>query len=171
MKQLKLTILFAMLGSCLSAQNNPKSVNFSLGVDVLFPTQKLFETNDFGAGASIQAEYRLTHLIALTGSVGFTANRGKEFVYVNGNLYSSTNIAIIRVPVLVGARLYITDKIYASGQLGASFFNHNFGSAFTLAPGVGIRASKKIDLTLSYLENVHLDNSFSNLNFRFAYCF
>jgi hypothetical protein len=171
MKQLILTVFFAMLFFCLFAQDKPGSVDFSVGVNVLFPHKKLFETNNLGVGASAQAEYRLSHLIELTGSVGFTANSGEEFVYVNFNLYSSKNITIIQVPVLIGARAYVTKKLYLSGQLGESFFNENFGNAFILAPGVGARVSKKFDLTLSYLKGFQQGTSFGNLYFRAAYRF
>jgi hypothetical protein len=169
MKKIILTTSMTCFCLYLFAQNS-KLITYSIGLHALVPANYISVAN-IRPGASLQAEYRITHSISLTGSIGIATYAWWRAVYVDSTLFSIKKITLIQVPILIGARFYFNNKIYASGQVGASFFNQNLGAAFTYAPGVGTRIGKKFDATLRYIGVTKYPKSFSNLDLRFAYNF
>ena len=171
MKKIVLTILIAFVSCGLFAQKKEKKMIYSIGVHALIPVDYISFAN-IRAGASVQAEYKISHLIGLTGSVGVVTYSWRQSLFVDNVLQWTKKLTVLQLHVLAGARFYFNNKIYASGQVGASFFNESFlHTAFTYAPGVGTKIGKKFDVTLRYIDVPKYTKTFSNFDLRFAYNF
>ncbi len=168
MKKLFFTIATVIIAVAASAQKSDKPIIYSIGIHAAIPTGDLSTISGFGYGFSVQGEYKIIQPLGLTGSIGFLNYAGKT-INVGGNTYSYSSTT--QVPVLVGARFYFNDKIYATGQLGFSFFNNGLGTAFTYAPGIGTKLGYRFDGTLRYLASSKNGGTFSSLDLRVAYNF
>ncbi len=169
MKKLLFTVATAITAFIASAQAIDKPVTYSLGVHGAIPTGDLSTYSGVGFGLSVQGEYKTIASLGLTGSIGFLNYAGKTF-NAGGTSYSYSSTT--QVPVLVGAKLYFGYKLFATGQVGLSFFNNGFGTAFTFAPGIGSRLGNgNFDLALRYLASPKNGGSLSALDLRLAYNF
>lgn len=173
MKKLFFTATIAITAFIASAQTIDKPIIYSLGVHGALPTGDLSTISGFGYGISVQGEYKETSTLGLTGSIGFLNYAGKSIsVNVNGTSYTNNYSSTTQVPVLVGAKLYFGYKLFATGQIGVSFFNNGLGTAFTFAPGIGSRLGNgNFDATLRYLSSPKNGSSLSGLDLRLAYNF
>lgn len=176
MKKIYLAItIFAISILTANAQEQEKvkkRITYSFGGDIGIPTGYVSTYSSLVAGASLQAEYPVIKSAGITASVGyldFIAKRGGKGVSF--------------IPALLGAKYYLTPKIYASGQAGLSFYggrDHGDGNGggsgekyFTYVPGIGFRTSKHFDLLLKY-EAVYIASSartYSSAGLRISYNF
>lgn len=174
MKKIYLAItIFVITILTASAQEQEKvkkRITYSFGADIGVPAGYVSTYSSLVAGASLQAEYPVIKSAGVTASVGyldFIAKRGGKGVSF--------------IPVLLGAKYYITPKIYASGQAGLSFYggreDSNGGGSgekyFTYVPGIGFRTSKRFDVLFKY-EAVYIASSertYSSAGVRISYNF
>ena len=140
----------------------------SAGVEVGLPVGDFKEGYKLGIGATVQGEYPAAEKVGVTLSTGYLSFAGKTFVFM-GEKFS--NKAQGAIPVLAGAKYYFTDKVYGHAQLGVSFFNQGVGAAFTYSPGVGIKASDKVDVLVKYQSASKNGSSASFIGARVAYIF
>ena len=169
MKKLIFTAAIALTALIVSAQPIDKPITYSLGIHGAIPTGDLSSIAGFGYGLSVQGEYKTIPSLGLTGSIGFLNYAGKT---VNIGAFSDNTSSTTQVPVLVGAKLYFGYKLFVTGQVGLSFFNNGFGTAFTFAPGIGSRLGNgNFDATLRYLASPKNGGSLSGLDLRLAYNF
>lgn len=149
-----------------------KRITYSFGADIGIPVGYVANYSSIVAGGSLQAEYpgfKATSITASVGYLDFIAKRGGKGVSF--------------IPVLLGAKYYLAPKIYASGQIGISFYggrDHGDGNGggsgekyFTYVPGVGFHTSKHFDVLLKY-EAVYIASSartYSSAGVRISYNF
>ena len=170
MKKLSLICALALASSGLFAQENnttSKKVGFSVGVELASPVGDLKDSHKFGIGGTAQVEYMVAQQVGITLNAGYISYSGKSQTFL-GTTYK--NPALGQIPILAGVRYYFIKDIYVSGQLGVSVFKvkgADSESAFTYAPGIGIKVSL-LDLTLKYMGASKNGSTLSNVGLRVA---
>lgn len=169
MKKYGLVFIFCCAVSVLFSQTGRKQIiALSLGVDGGKATGSFSNTHSTGLGASAQLELGIIPFIHFTGYAGYQSFSGKTVQTQEGEFKHSS---ISQVPLLAGVRWYPLVKVfYLSGQLGNTILGRGNGSAFTYAPGVGIRVAG-IDAMLRYMGVQKDGNSFSSTNLWVAFVF
>lgn len=147
----KLFLIIAMLmAGSLASQAQLK--RFSLGpyVEAGFPVGDFADFNKTGYGVGLNADVKLVAGLGVTGSVGYMHFGGKDVANVD---YP----AVAAIPVRVGLKYQLISILYVKLEGGAANFVGDLdGSAFILAPGVGIRFLG-LDVQAKY-ENWFRDN-------------
>ncbi|SHG10773.1 hypothetical protein [Pedobacter caeni] len=177
MKKLILSVAFSLFILSVTAQdkidpqkkspemNTKQNINrfqLSIGLDEGIPVGELSKYSSFVMGASIQGEYAVLKELGLTLSANYLYFLGK-----NGR----TGLSF--VPVLAGAKFYLSRKIYISGQLGAAMYigqDSEDDTYLSYAQGIGFQASNRIDLLAKY-EGINIGGSrtYSFAGLRIAY--
>ncbi|MBO9151712.1 outer membrane beta-barrel protein [Chitinophaga sp. GCM10012297] len=131
----KISLFIALLLVC-SVATQAQLKRFSIGpyVEAGFPVGDLKDTHNTGWGAGLNADIKLVAGFGVTGSVGYMQFGGNT---VNNVEYDK----IAAIPVRVGLKYKLVSILYVKVESGAAnFVNSNItGSAFIVAPGVGIR--------------------------------
>lgn len=160
MKKVFLIAALAVASFSLKAQDEVKPLKFSIGADVALPVGDFIDSDLFGLkfsdvyslglGLSAQGTYALDESLGLTLNVGYMSYLGKE---VGGEEVESLGV----VPVLAGIEYNFTPQLFASAQLGYSFYTGKFLSdsdlkmnGFTYAPGIGYRFTPNFSAMLNY---------------------
>jgi hypothetical protein len=127
------TLIFALI----FFQCNAQLKGFSVGpyAEIAWPTGDLKATNKNGIGAGLNADIRLGKL-GLTGSVGFIHFGGKTLATGEGPVNMP---AINAVPILAGLKYRLIPLVYIKLEGGVASYTNGDGSAFILAPGIGLR--------------------------------
>lgn len=121
---------------------------------------KLSDAANLAYGFDLQGEFSVEPSFAITLSVGYLDWVWKSSVKA---AFDQAGIKMSMIPVLAGAKYYFTDKLYGSAQIGKSFFTmKDGGSAFSFAPGIGLKVSEKFDLLFKYQASSQND---AHLNF------
>ena len=167
MKKLLFALAILALSSySVNAQDKEMKSNattFSLGVEGSLPIGTFANIYSFGFGASAQAEHMTLDKLGLTLNVGY-------LTYSLKSAYGSGSFGL--VPVLAGAKVYFTPKVYGHAQLGVSFGTSGGGGTnFTYSPGIGAYISNNIDFLLKYVGVSGTGSSFNTIAARFAYTF
>jgi len=135
---MKKIILIAILAgfSCFSkvyAQNSGRGSKLGIGADFIFPVGSFADKADFGTGVSLLFQNRIAESLRFTVGLGYLRINGPaQFVGVK---YKEGY-----VPIKAGLRYFLTENIYAGGELGAAISSANgsgSGTAFAYAPGIG----------------------------------
>lgn len=170
MKKIILCAAVLAMSAAATAQSakSLKQPIFSAGAEIALPVGDFKEGYKFGVGATVQGEYPAAEKVGVTLSAGYLSFAGKTFEFM-GEKYKNKAQGVI--PVLAGARYYFADKIYGHAQLGLSFFNNGVGTAFTWAPGVGIKTSENMDVLVKYQSASKDGSTASFLGARVAYTF
>lgn len=184
MKKFLFATVLALVSFGAFAQDE-KPLTFSIGVDGAVPMGNWFNSgtgkfSDFyslGFGGSAQANYNLDESLALTLNVGYISYMPKTISSVKMPSFSV-------VPVMAGMEYNFTPQIFASAQLGYSFYggkaiDGGSLSGFSYAPGIGFRFAEKFSALLKYQGtsakwkegSVSEKGSFSHLGIRLAYSF
>ena len=169
MKKLIFATLFAVASLGAAAQDNTSNLRFSVGLDGALPMGDWKDSYSFGIGGSAQVNYWLDPSLAITGQAGYMSYSGKETT-VAGVTYKPK--ALGAIPVLAGIEYNFTPQVFASAQLGMSFFSGSGdGSAFTYAPGIGFRLGDNVSALVKY--QAWSKNSATNgqIGLRLAYSF
>lgn len=161
-------VLAASVASVSAQSSDVKKISFSAGVEAALPVGDFKEGYKFGIGGSVQAEYPAADKLGITLNAGYLSFAGKSIEFM-GEQYKNEAQGVI--PVLAGAKYYFTEKVYGHAQLGLSFFNQGVGSAFTYAPGIGIKASDNIDVLVKYQGASKDGSTASFIGARVAYRF
>jgi hypothetical protein len=142
MKKFYLAITATLLISIFSTQNSWAQLKrFSIGpyVEAGFPTGDFNTFNKTGIGAGLNADIKLIMGLGVTGSVGFMYF-GDKVLFTDAQGNQTRGTAVTAIPVRVGIKYTLISILYVKLESGAAnFINDRSGSAFILAPGVGIR--------------------------------
>ena len=117
-----------------------QDVQFSGGLRIALPVGNFHYSHGFGVGAELQAEYKLSPTASLTGTTGCTNFIGKSANYYD---YSYKYESVGYIPILVGARVYPSEKVFIGGKVGYGILtNAGAGGGFNFEPQVGYNADK-----------------------------
>lgn len=184
MKKFLFASVLALVSFGAFAQDE-KPLTFSIGVDGAVPvgnwftsgTGKFSDYYSFGIGGSAQANYNLDETLALTLNAGYISYMPKT---VSGVKMPSFSV----VPVLAGIEYNFTPQVFASAQLGYSFYGGDAvkgatTSGFSYAPGIGFRFAEKFSALLKYqgtsakmkASGASASGNFSHIGIRLAYSF
>ena len=154
MKKIFFCALILGAAVAVNAQDKPgKNVQFSGGVRFGLPVGDFHLSHTFGIGAELQAEYKASPNVSLTGTTGFTNFIGKTETW-DGYKYKYDAVGYI--PILVGARYYPSQNVFIGGKAGYGILTGaGSGGAFNFEPQVGYNADK-FQLALGY--NALVDN-------------
>ena len=145
-------------------KGSSKPLSFSVGAELGMPIGDAAEGSSFVGGFSAQMDYSVASQVALTLNTGY----GKFFGKNGGDGWGV-------IPVLGGIKYHFNDQFYGSAQLGMSFISLGGGSGstsgFTFAPGVGYKASEKVDVMLKYTSISEEGGSIGAVGVRLAYNF
>ena len=145
------------------APGKKKSNNtFSLGAVIALPVGIFADIYSIGIGISAQENFSISKNTALTLSAAYN-----HFFFKS--IYGKGGFDFI--PVLAGAELNITPKVFASGQLGLTFYTEGGGKAFTYAPGLGFKLSKSFSAILKYVGRTSSGINSGTVGLRLAYNF
>jgi hypothetical protein len=168
--------LLSFMGFAQNGSGSKKPISFNAGVELGLPLGDFSDIYSFGVGATVQANYQLNPKIDLTLNTGYLNYFGKT-VDAGSVSVKYGNLGVI--PVLAGARYWLTENIYGAAQLGISFWSIN-GTAsasnassennFTWSPAIGYRVSK-FDISLKYNSINASESSLNSLGLRAAYNF
>lgn len=158
MKALCLSVIILLSTLTIFAQKGDVIIHplvFSLGAEVQIPIGSFAVVNNVGFGASAQGEYRISS------SIGLTLNGG----YINFPVKLSSARITGLIPILGGAKIWLSGKAYFHGQLGASLPTNSGGATnFTYSPGLGFQLGKNIDALVKY---VGLTSKISSITYNY----
>jgi opacity protein-like surface antigen len=185
MKKLILCAAIAVISiSHVTAQSpsGERDFKISIGAEGALPLGKMKDFSSMGIGGSLQAEYKIGEVVAITLDAGYLTFSGKtQARIVNYDLitlqpiYANVKLATInQIPVMAGARLYFTENLYVGAQAGITFFSASgskSSSAFTYAPGIGYNLTPHLDLMIKYQAYNKSSITTAFLGARLAYSF
>ncbi len=164
MKKLFFIVAVSAASFAVQAQDT-KPLKFSIGVEAALPVGDFADVSSFGIGGSVQADYSVAEKLALTLNAGYISFSGKT---INGIKLDAGGF----IPVLAGFKYDLTDQLYGSAQLGATFGDQkNSETLFTYAPGLGYRFSENFDALLKYTGFSAKGIDLSAVGLRVAYTF
>lgn len=151
----------------------PNALRFGIGVEGLLPTGNLHDISNVGLGGTARLQYGVNSSVALMLTSGYYNFFGKDIPGTDSK-YPSFGM----VPVKVGAKAFISDGFYFSGEVGAGFETKDFyantdGSKNTkliLSPGLGW-ANKSWDVGVRYENYSGQSNNYGTVGLRIAYGF
>lgn len=113
---------------------------FSIGpyAELGWPVGDFSTTHNMGIGAGLDADIRLPAGLGITGSAGYMRFPGKD---VDNGAGSTKMPAVAAFPIRVGLKYKFLKLLYIKLESGAANFtgDNSSGSAFILAPGIGLR--------------------------------
>ncbi len=140
MKKVFLVAAFTVAGFV--GLNAQKDFKFGAGVVAGLPVGDLKDAANFAAGVELQGELGFTEKVKGVATTGYTHVFGKEVFGVKPKFGI--------VPILVGARGYLSEQFFVTGQIGYAFLTGDGdASGFAYKPQVGYDAGK-FQLALSY---------------------
>jgi len=135
-------VLVALTLSVYAQSTDEKPFKIGVGALIGLPVGDMADFASLAFGFDALCEYAVAPEFAVTLSAGYLDWAKKSGL---------SGVKFGLIPVLVGAKYYFAEKIYGSAQLGISFSTTSGGgSAFTFAPGVGMKLTDNIDLLLKY---------------------
>lgn len=140
----KLFLLIGLVALTLSVNaqtNDERPFKFGAGAMLGLPVGDVSNIASLAFGVDLLCEYAVAPEFGVTLSAGYL-----DWAKKSG--FSDVKFGLI--PVLVGGKYYFSERIYGSAQVGISFYTSGGGSAFTYAPGLGIKFTDNIDLLLKY---------------------
>jgi hypothetical protein len=140
MKKLLFVAAFTVAGFI--GANAQKDFKLGAGVNVGLPLGDFGDAANFIAGVELQGE------LAFTEKVKGIATTGYSHVFYKDIMGFKPSQGII--PILVGARGYLSEQFFLTGQVGYAVVTGDFsGGGFAFKPQVGYDAGK-FQLGLSY---------------------
>jgi hypothetical protein len=172
MKKIALGLIFLFTFFTGKSQNTPHKGDkkISFGSEFSRSIGTFSESNRFGIGASLQADYFVVNNISMNLSVSVLKFLGdSDGIPGAVTEYPDYNI----MPTYLGTRYWFSEKLYGSSQIGLSFriVRGINGSDFICAQGFGYQFTKKIDFQLKHNSIINKGGSLNNLTLRAAYTF
>jgi hypothetical protein len=172
-------LLSVVITTVSSTSAQDQKIKFSAGPLLAIPTYNGITSTGIGGGAGLH--YFVSKKISGIIDVSFTYFKGD----VLNNFTDDTVKGFTIMPVLAGAKYFITNLFYLSASTALVIGLHNAGNHLALSPGAGIEipvsSTSGIDLGLkligvptgySFSENSFLNKGgYSFLTFRIAYLF
>jgi hypothetical protein len=153
----KILLLVTLIAASLTtfAQDDNTATKLSVGFTAGAGTGAISNEYPVSGGLAIKAEYPLSGtpvaLVFTTGLTFFVSANGYSTdydVYGDGGDYSSGSLATF-VPVQLGAKIYVTHRLFVQGDVGASFFLGSSDGSFE-PPKVGLLVSPSAGYTISF---------------------
>jgi hypothetical protein len=116
---------------------------WSIGVEPSIPLGNFNDYSSFGLGGSLQGEYKPGNRVGITLNAGFIDYFGKTVENVN---YPDFKY----IPVMAGAKLYLSDMFYIHGQAGPGFGTNGLGTSFWYGGGLGLNLGRAFDVEVKY---------------------
>jgi hypothetical protein len=160
-KLLLLVALFVLAVSVNAQNRDGKTFKIGAGALIGLPVGDYANVASLAYGIDLMGEYVVAPKIGITLSAG----------YLDWALKSGISHYESYIPVLLGGKYSFSDKLYGSLQLGVTYQTESGGSAFTFAPGIGYKISKKFDLLLKYQSASANSIDMSFLGLRIGYTF
>jgi hypothetical protein len=145
---------FILIGaiSANAQKGNDSKINFNVGAEIGFANGNLGITHSLGLGATAQIEYEVnekTRAIATSGIINYSGRSIDGATKFSG---------LTAIPVLVGAKYYLSDNFFGTAQIGLSLFSGV--SPFTYSPGLGFMINEKIEALVKYTGYSNLGGAF-----------
>jgi hypothetical protein len=130
-----LFLLAILVSTVLStyAQNDETSPKISAGFSVGVTTGVHQGAFPLASGIHLKLEYPISDQLSLMLTTGYTfyvSSNGYSTGYQNGTSYSNGDLAGF-VPVEAGARIYVFNKLFIQGDVGASFNVNSISTDYT----------------------------------------
>lgn len=139
------------------------NIGVEAGIPTSFPGNAVVPDSKFASGATARLQYNFNKTFAATLTSGYYNFSSKS------NGINSANSGI--VPVKLGLKSFISDKIYIMGEAGAGFetryYKHN---KLILAPGIGYEKGKW-DVGLRYENFSGFADTYGLAGLRLGYSF
>ncbi|MDB4904945.1 MAG: hypothetical protein JWQ63_4226 [Mucilaginibacter sp.] len=183
-----LLLLVILIGAVFStyAQNNDATPKISVGFSVGGALPPASNTYPLAGGIAFKFEYpvvsnRLNVIITTGYTYYVTANgysTGVDYSSYGSYNYSYGSIASF-IPVEIGAKLYVFNRLYIEGDAGVSFYlnsSTNRTVAPIVSPSVGYtipfgHSRFSLDLGVGYESRIEAGDNFSQVAFRGAFNF
>lgn len=150
-KYLLICLLASILFTSKSFAQIERKDKFSGGLELGLPLGNLSTMYDRALGASIMYQREMGERLFLTGNLGYINFRG-TVRFGNANLKKYGDF----VPIKVGAKYYVANKVYGAGEVGAAISSGNIqnGISFAYAPAIGteigLAKRSSIDVSVRY---------------------
>jgi len=163
MKKLLITIAIAAFSASLEAQTDSTSANtqynsynkmsgssdykktsWNIAINPSWPITHFKSYSRFGIGGYLGMESRTSKNFALTLNAGYIVYKGRTVDTIS---YSNFKY----IPVLAGAKFYMSNSFYLHGEAGAGFGTSGLGTNFWYGGGLGYSMTKGLDLELKYV--------------------
>ncbi len=169
MKKTFLSLFIVCIVTCCTAQPD-KAYIFNAGAEIGYATGDFNANHKLGFGISVQGEYSFSEAASVTANVGFVSFATKA-VYdtLPSGISSRSQPSFTGVPVLVGIKFNIADKMYGQPQAGLVFVNSTIASTYTMC--VGMQTSPHVDFSIRYQSIIKARVIGSFIMARVAYVF
>ena len=127
-----------------SGSSGYKKSNWNIAVNPSLPIGHFKTLSSFGIGGYLGWEYKTSKNFGITLNAGYIDYSGKT---TNGIKYPNFKY----VPILGGAKYYISGGFYVHGEAGAGFGSSGLGTSFWYGAGLGDKMAKAIDMELKYV--------------------
>jgi len=153
-----LSVLFVNAQS--QSERNEK-FNYSIGLNLGTAVGNAKDYVGYVVGGDVQVQYNVATKIKATLDAGY-------FSYSNKNEPGATKL----IPLLAGAKFYLTDKFFGHAQLGVSFSTEKgAGNGFTYVPSIGYDLSNDFDIAVKYQAVTQSGETTSFIGLRAAFHF
>ena len=153
--------MFTVTGKAQNTETKPFKIG--IGLSAGLPVGDYADFASLALSLDVQGEYTIMSNLGVTLSAGYL-----NFVSKSG--YGELGIG--QIPILVGGKYYFSDKVYGSLQVGVALLTtEGAGTAFAIAPGIGYKISKKIDVMAKYQSATVDESNISFLGIRAGYIF
>lgn len=134
LKWMGLFLFFLSLENRVAAQTNSITLAPEFGINI--PTGVLSDVSGLGLGFGLQAQFPIQRTgFSFLARTGLDVFFGKTFYDGNQYVTTSTSVAL---PLLIGGRYYLVDKLHADAEVGALIGLDRYSTAaFDFAPSLG----------------------------------
>lgn len=148
-------LLMVLMTACqVKAQStSPGKLRFGIGLDGLLPVGNTSTYQHFGLGITPRLHYSVSDKLAFTLTSGIYHFFSKTVTYPtygDSPIYTGKSKSDV-IPVKVGAKIFVGEKLYIAGEAGSGFEVAEGGGPihFLWSPGIGY-ASKKWEIGARY---------------------
>lgn len=163
-------ILFASNVNAQTTTSNPGDTwHLGIGVEGAIPTGNLNNFSNFSLGGTARLQYDTKSNISFTLTSGYYNVFAKSYT-IGTTTYKPDALGI--VPVKAGIKVFATDNIYFSGELGAGFeTNYGKNTKFIASPGIGYANAAGLDIGVRYENFSGQSDNYGMAALRIAYGF
>ncbi|MES2851243.1 MAG: hypothetical protein V4685_19495 [Bacteroidota bacterium] len=148
MKKTFLSLFIVCIVTCCAAQPD-KEYTFNAGAEIGYATGDFNANHKLGFAVSVQGEYSFSEAASVTASVGFLSFATKTlYDTLPSGIFAKPQPSFTGVPLLVGLKFNIADKMYGHPQAGLVFVNSVVASTYSMC--VGMQTSPHVDFSLRY---------------------
>ncbi|MES2276887.1 MAG: hypothetical protein V4592_12745 [Bacteroidota bacterium] len=147
-----------------TTESNPW--RFGIGVEAGAPTGNAHNVSNFELGGTARLQYGADKGLAYTLTSGYYNMFGKE-IGNTGVKYPAVGV----VPVKLGIKAFLADRVYFGAEAGAGFETNSGGNTkLIVSPGLGY-ASKSVDVGVRYENFSGQGSNYGLVGLRVAYGF